>query len=81
MYKWLSKQTGIPREQCHMSQMNQDQCMLVVDICLEKIRGNPKILDFKKSIQEGRLPAFSWYTPAIQDGDEFRLLTVLKDSE
>lgn len=31
-YSWLSRQTGIPYKECHMGQMNIEQCELVISI-------------------------------------------------
>jgi hypothetical protein len=32
-YAWLSKQLGIPREQCHIGMFNEEQCSSVMESC------------------------------------------------
>jgi len=38
-YDWLSEQIGIPRKQCHMALMTEDQARLVAEAC-ENIKEN-----------------------------------------
>ena len=32
-YKWLAKQLGIPREECHIGMFDVEQCRRVVEVC------------------------------------------------
>lgn len=32
-YKWLSNQTGITEEFCHIGMMNESECKMVIDLC------------------------------------------------
>lgn len=36
-YRWLSLQTGIPEEYCHIGMMDLKQCLSVVDICKREL--------------------------------------------
>lgn len=37
-YLWLSKQTGIEKELCHIGMMDVEQCKKVVEICMPLVK-------------------------------------------
>lgn len=41
-YKWLSSMMNIPREKCHISMLNEEQCEQVISLSKEKIKISTK---------------------------------------
>lgn len=58
-YRWLSKKMGIPREKCHISKFNKEQCTQVIDICAEEFAKNESLLKFADMMEDNKV--MQWY--------------------